>query len=518
MNIRPFLNQCRSSMIEVASLSQLNLVLGNEAADADSIVSSVSYAFLKSQQQGELCKINIPVACIPKKDMNLRRDVAILFDMAGMDASEVICIDEIPLTTYSSNKDLTISLVDHNVISHSLSEYGSKVNEIIDHHVDMDEYAWVVDSRRNIAFDPIKGFPTAGSTCTLITEAYMKENPKLIDIHIATLLLGVILLDTLNMIPSFERGTNRDLQAIQTLTTMHPSLDRERMFNILKDAKNDPIYWESLSAEDSLRIDFKSFQISFPPNLSSSSSILSSTGIQKSPYNIGISSILLPINSLFNKSDLIESIKTYLINKQMKIFSVMSFIASPQPSRELIIFSKDESLLQQLDSFLLNNCLDLKLVKMDREFINDDGILCLIYEQKNIKMSRKQVRLKDLSLTSGELEGLYSSSKRVASLTVVPLEFLVSAYVLQCRTTSKKFIDLKDLGLFGYKREERLESAFTVSNIYKSSRCTDNYVQTECNAIMQHSFMKSTVKIDRQHFDSSCAFSQHLDKTLHKKK
>lgn len=61
----------------------LNVCLGNEAADADSLISTLCYAFLRqcnSSTRGENV-IYIPAAAIPRADLTLRRDVELLVCM-----------------------------------------------------------------------------------------------------------------------------------------------------------------------------------------------------------------------------------------------------------------------------------------------------------------------------------------------------------------------------------------------------------------------------------------------------
>jgi hypothetical protein len=57
-----------------------------QAADADSIVSAITLGFFYHlKQDASNPVLVVPVACIPAEDIELRRDVAVLLQKAGMD-------------------------------------------------------------------------------------------------------------------------------------------------------------------------------------------------------------------------------------------------------------------------------------------------------------------------------------------------------------------------------------------------------------------------------------------------
>ena len=159
-------------------------------------------------------------------------------------------------------------LVDHNKLSRDLAHLSSSVSEIVDHHKDMGEYHKVSGDRRNIAFEG--DIATAGSVCTLIFEKYTDANSSfstsLLDDTISTLLMGVIALDTQNMSPEAGKGTKRDENALKYLQNIS-SQNIDTLFTSLRDAKSDPSFWLSLSAEDCLRLDFKAFTTATSTNI-----------------------------------------------------------------------------------------------------------------------------------------------------------------------------------------------------------------------------------------------------------
>ena len=372
MNLKSFLRSSNNLAFNLLSNSQnigkLSLVIGNEAADADSIISSLSLAYLKNFafSSNNIENLSVPIVSIPKKDIALRVDTIILLKEIGIDASDLICTDEIPIDYLSTRGDLSLTLVDHNYMSSSFSSFSDRVCEIIDHHKDMGYYPHVSGLMRNIAFE--KDHATAGSCCTLIAEKYLSEYPDLLDENISTLLLGVILLDTVNMCPKMNKGTPRDLDIVNILK-QKCKIDSTDLYNKLTNAKYDMNFWLGLSAENAFRLDFKSFR-------STNSSV-------------GISAVLLPLKDLIIKKDFQEFVKSHL--QLYEYFVVMSFYFSPNPSRQLIIFSKNHDNLENINSIFLSDRSDFGFEPIILEVLNLDPMInCYAYNQLNLKNSRKQ--------------------------------------------------------------------------------------------------------------------------------
>ena len=130
------------------------------------------------------------------------------------------------------------------------------VVEIVDHHLDVGGHSTVSGAQRNIAFDSEAKKALVGSACTLVAEALVSNAPGLVDSTLATLLGGVILIDTLNMDPAAAKGTARDGAALESLEPMFP-LARAELFQRLVGAKFNPEWWASLSVGECLRYDYK---------------------------------------------------------------------------------------------------------------------------------------------------------------------------------------------------------------------------------------------------------------------
>jgi exopolyphosphatase len=136
----------------------VTICIGNEAADADSIISTLCYAYYKHIQQNKDVDIDrdkntdnvtnyFPIVCVRRDEIHLRRDVEILLQEIGVELSDLISYDEFPFDTTYLNKNYNIILIDHNALSTKVmnnnvagEDIGDKIVEIIDHHIDLDKY------------------------------------------------------------------------------------------------------------------------------------------------------------------------------------------------------------------------------------------------------------------------------------------------------------------------------------------------------------------------------------------
>ena len=323
-NFISYLNTNDAARYAIDNDSKVHLIMGNEAGDADSIISALTLSYIQHQQHlknedTEEKIVVLPIVSVTRADISLRRDVMLLLDLAGItNLDDLLYIDDDLVTRNllppTATSKATLTLVDHNRIKSSLSHLSSMVTEIVDHHEDEKSHEQIVGAeKRSISFE--NGIATVASTCTLVTER-LNQNDT-IDASVGLLLLGGILLDSVNMLPEAGKGTARDEAAIQLLLqhtdwtsycekvkTNPPSLvdattmkrifpniedgnctpDRTTLFETLSNAKNDPQFWSELSVNDCLRIDYKKFTV---PNKSS-----------QSISSIGLSSVLLDMDSL----------------------------------------------------------------------------------------------------------------------------------------------------------------------------------------------------------------------------
>ncbi len=417
-----------------------HICIGNEAGDADSIVSAICMGFLKSMHSDSsssssssssfsLAPAVVPVAPIYRRMLRLRGDVDILFRSRGIAFDDLVCLDDL---NASDNivKQSRVILMDHNSMNNKVrllfQEAGSDpetiVDEIYDHHIDLNKHLACTGHKRAVAFNSEMGSPLVGSTCTLVTEYFTNvianshpsassstsaastsnttestatttsttsivssSNSSLsssisLDVDVAYLLLGVILLDTYNMDEKFKRGTERDRRAIEYLRSVC-GLDHaacNNLFISLRDAKLSLEFWMGLSAEEALDMDYKDFDV---PALGSM---------------FGCASLGLSLPQFTQKDNLFESIfQYYSSDSKRNVFLAMSIFKDSEGTfhRQLLISSNKPDLFHHLSSSLLSHP-SLRLSELSVpgfEGWGERGLFVRCFAQGNLEMSRKQL-------------------------------------------------------------------------------------------------------------------------------
>lgn len=475
-------------------------IIGNEAGDADSIISALALSYCKEigKNKDDPTTSNydyIPIVSIKREDMTLRRDVVLLLSMVGIHTDhDLIYIndDDVQgymnmilsntasnttktMTTninYKNNSDCNTKtnfiLVDHNK-QKLQNKNSNNVMEIWDHHEDEGFHSNA--NIRHIAFQGQK--PLVGSTCTLITEQLQDLLPTryldtttsitsppfsqkgygltMLDPGIALSLLGVILLDTMNMNPEVDKGTIRDENAIQFLldrtdwdqlvwqggipleeiftisnttnnnnnnnhsrkdTKTKSSIpDRVKLYNYLRNAKFDQSFWNEMSVRDTLRIDYKQFESTANDNNNNNT---------KNNVVFGLSSVLLPISTLMAKENFVKEVILFMkkgndnnnnsINNDLDLLGIMSLVVSKNvPAKRELLFVGNETMIHTIRllfsndnntssaSFLQISAMDddNKLHQHENSGQNQTkvagGLLFQRFHQRNSKGSRKQL-------------------------------------------------------------------------------------------------------------------------------
>ena len=198
--LNSFLKAAKIAATSLSSHNIIHIVLGNQASDADSIISSLCHAYFAQQRNNSANISYVPAICIPRAEIHFRREVKLLLELVDLDLDDLICLEEIPVDCIQKKGILEVSLTDHNVLDQKLEELmSSSIKSIIDHHCDCGMYPWVTGLDRNVAFDVARAKASVGSACTLVAENYLQardgsEGVEL-DANVAILLMAVILLE-----------------------------------------------------------------------------------------------------------------------------------------------------------------------------------------------------------------------------------------------------------------------------------------------------------------------------------
>lgn len=177
---------------DLASMTTVRVVMGNEAGDLDSMACALVWAFY-TYQPGQKVPV-LPVLNVPREELRLRRDILEVFAVASLAIDELLFVEEVPLFELANANKLELTLVDHNELSPRQSNLATAIRAIVDHHQDAALYQKTV-RERNVLF-PV------GSCASLVTEAMLKmeRGLQLIgDVAVSLLLRSTIMLDTKNL-------------------------------------------------------------------------------------------------------------------------------------------------------------------------------------------------------------------------------------------------------------------------------------------------------------------------------
>jgi exopolyphosphatase len=356
-----------------------HIVVGNEAGDADSIVSALVWAFVKSNliDDGAATEALTPVVSITKNDIETQRpETKLLLKLAKIPIESLIYVDDPKIRDNDSNP-LRVTLVDHNRLTLPLK--NAQVIEILDHHADLGAHPEA--ATRIIAFEQDKA--TVASTCTLVV-----EHCHIFPVNVSLLLLGVILLDSINLLP--EKATERDQAAVdkliaqtnwsdlsadaQAVLQLDASDDGKpnttALFKALQGAKFDPQFWKSLSVRDTLRLDYKRFE--------------SSNGA-----SFGSSSVLVSLDDFCEKKNVQQSILEYMDSLKIDwLILLFNFMEDGAQRRQIMLCTISED-VDHMGKFLMDQDV-MQLSKNDTD-LSWDGLNIRIFNQGNPFATRKQV-------------------------------------------------------------------------------------------------------------------------------
>ena len=370
-----------------------HIVIGNEAGDADSIVSAITLAYIESTQEAMQ---STPIVSIPKADLATQRpEVKLLLELAGISnaTNDLHFVDD-PLIVEDCLV-ARVTLVDHNALAEQFQWKNWTVVEIVDHHEDEGLYLDTCSgTARTIAFADDKAL--VASACTLVAERQSTVWNPPYSSSIGLLLLGVILLDSVNLSPEVGKVTQRDRDAVANLLEntdwgdlpektqvalgmgLSSEPDPEAVFEMLQGAKYDSSFWRSLSVRDALRYDYKEY---------------SPDGHQ----TFGVSTVLMPLQDFFHKDDVAMGVLEYMDEIDADFLGIMfAFEDDGRLKRQLALCGRNGFPLKDVDAFLhrsgyYHDLLDLKEIKDISLLEGDPGLSLQFFNQRDVVPSRKQI-------------------------------------------------------------------------------------------------------------------------------
>ena len=350
-NFSKYLNGLKS---RISYDKPVTVVVGNEAADLDSMASAVLYAYYLNLEDEDVN--SFPLINIPRDDFKLRTEAVFLFEDAGVNIDELLFVEDLDLAKLKENNLLSLVLVDHNKLASTHGELKNCITGILDHHADEKNYPDGIYS----------DIRPVGSCATIVGEFFLKNQKEDIKGSVGTLLLGTILLDTVNLDPEAGRVTDDDTKIANELigTT---KLDKDALFNKLQFEKFNV---SSLGSYDLLRKDYKEWQIG--------------------TVNCGIGSVLLPVEQWIAKdADIVIACDKYLKERNLDVLFAMNAFTNPDFTRQIVVYIPDDNLREKTIGFLEASDLGLSPIDVSSlKYVNN----CAFYNQANLGISRKKLQ------------------------------------------------------------------------------------------------------------------------------
>ncbi|XP_078576393.1 uncharacterized protein LOC144862024 isoform X3 [Branchiostoma floridae x Branchiostoma japonicum] len=360
-----FLQKAKQAAGSPEEFSKFHVVIGNEACDLDSTVSALAYAFVlhKTAANDDTSVAHVPVLNIPRADLPLRTEITFFLAQQEIPTDSLTFRDDINLTALHSQDKLSLTLVDHNVIRAPGDQaLESVVVEVIDHHKDERPESDVCE----------KTVEMVGSCTTLVAEKILEKDATVMDKQLATLLIGTILVDTVNRSVEAQKVTPKDEDILGRLKDFCPEVDEGELFQSIQEAKFDI---SELSVPDLLRKDLKS--------------------ISNNDITIAMASITMDLEELLDKPNVIESMKEFCSRQDAKVLVVMTISTNKTGGmeRQLAVYSEDSILRERVSvSLQVAETLDTATnVTLGLSHF-ETGIPTLrAYHQGNVAASRKKV-------------------------------------------------------------------------------------------------------------------------------
>lgn len=330
-------------------------VLGNEAADLDSMVTAIATGYYLGEVAPDGGPPFVPLVNAPRADFKLRTEAVYLLGSVGV-GPELLCFaDEVALEVLHSAGQLALVLVDHNALAAGQAGLADAVVGVLDHHHDEGGFR---DA-------PWRVIEPVGSAATLVAETLLQHDPAAVEPGLARLLLGTILLDTVNLEPQAQRATAKDVAIAERLARLC-SADREVLFARLQFEKFNVA---ALDSADLLRKDYKEYRMG--------------------EVRCGIASVLLSAQAWQQKDpELGASLARFGADRRLDLLLAMNAWTDPEFRRDLVVWAADETLFGRVLEFLCGT--ELGLTPLE-DGDGGQGSVAL-FSQANAAYSRKKLQ------------------------------------------------------------------------------------------------------------------------------
>ena len=341
MNVSGFLSKTKHLFNE---LIKHRIVIGNQSADLDSIVSAIAMSYYLSVANENATFI--PVINSTKSVLQTKKECMYLFGYFKVNLDDLVFISE------CHGKDISeVVLVDHNELDEQEKSLGfaNLVSSIIDHH--LDKKLFMNATPRLIDL-------TAGSNATLIANLFYESKLKMND-SFATMLQFPILADTDNLT---RRTSQKDLEMHEFLNSMS-QIDSNLVFKNIDELKNDQ---SDVGAAMLIQKDYRQYC--------------------NANMKWGMSSITLCAHELLmNEAKFLDHVKQFMHERNLSFYGVLSNfkVENNQTRRDLILFTYSEPILNAFNATQNKN---LTLLKTLNERMS---LFYSVYDVNDSALTRK---------------------------------------------------------------------------------------------------------------------------------
>ncbi|KAF8850919.1 DHH phosphoesterase [Acephala macrosclerotiorum] len=345
-SLQSFLSSAKIALKNVGQqTSPITFVIGNEAADLDSLCSAVVLAYLRTYAPKSKT-FYIPLSNIQRADLNLRPELLPILSRASLKPSDLITLSDLPSITSDSMRlapeKTKWILVDHNFMVGELGKiYGNRLVGCIDHHEEENKIP------KDTGDEP-RVVQKCGSCSSLVvqycreswdslaSESTRKEGAKW-NAELARLALGPILIDTSNL-KNKPKTSPTDVEVVKYLehwinAEEENQINAEHYFKEISDAERDV---DGMSLYDLLRKDYKEWN--------------------DNGASLGICSVVKDISFLVEKAGSNEKflsvLEDFAKERNLSVFSVMTrSLVDDIFKRELLIWGMDRKGVESVLKF-----------------------------------------------------------------------------------------------------------------------------------------------------------------------
>ncbi|XP_019871679.1 exopolyphosphatase PRUNE1 [Aethina tumida] len=230
-----FLELTKKSFVS-DNYQRLHLVLGNESCDLDSTVSpmALAYLFSKNSLLGvPKDALVLPVFNIPYENFPTKTENNFLLNKFNIKTEWLVFRDQIKFEDILARKNVTVSLVDHHILSKTDEILHDSVIHVFDHRPVDPDMNW--DSKKVMV-----KIEEVGSCASLISDIILKNDQQILCYELAYLLYATIVYDTVGLKPENGRMKELDLNIAKKLEDLFKfDKDRDSTFAEVRQAHID---------------------------------------------------------------------------------------------------------------------------------------------------------------------------------------------------------------------------------------------------------------------------------------